>query len=157
MRYFNKKRFTMRQVVGLLTIVFLGISVFTYAAVSFTDFTNNTTISSLEMNTKLNALKNAVNATPVTVVSSSSVGINAFGFIRVDCPAGHYAVGGGVDPFNVFTMQVTSSGPSIGGTRMLSIFDGTYATPLPTGWYGGVVNNSGIVSSFKVGVICAPE
>jgi hypothetical protein len=60
MSYFNKKSFTMRQVIGLLTIVFLGISAITYA-VSFTDFTSGTTISSSEMNTKLNALKDAIN------------------------------------------------------------------------------------------------
>jgi len=60
MSYFNKKSFTMRQVIGLLTIVFLGIAAITYA-VSFTDFTSNSTISSSEMNTKLNALKDAIN------------------------------------------------------------------------------------------------
>lgn len=60
MRYFNKKRFTMRQVVGLLTIVFLGIAVITYA-VSFSDFTSGTPILASEMNSKLNALKDAIN------------------------------------------------------------------------------------------------
>lgn len=37
MSYFNKKRFTMQQVVGLLTIVFLGVTAIAYAAVSFTE------------------------------------------------------------------------------------------------------------------------
>lgn len=60
MNYFSKKRFTMRQVVGLLVIVFLGIAAITYA-VSFTDFQQNTTISSSEMNNKLNTLKDAIN------------------------------------------------------------------------------------------------
>jgi formylglycine-generating enzyme required for sulfatase activity len=60
MSYFNKKRFTMRQVVGLLTVVFLGIAVIAYA-VSFSDFTSGTTISASEMNAKLNALKDAIN------------------------------------------------------------------------------------------------
>ncbi len=138
-------------------IAALGASAYVIAAVSFSDFLPATTISSAEMNAKLNALKNAVIATPVTVVRTSSVGIGTFGFVQVDCPAGYYAVGGGVDTFNVFSMQVTSSGPSIGGTRMLSTADGTYATPLPTGWFGGVVNNSMVASTFTVGVICAPE
>lgn len=40
--------------------MFLGIAAITYA-VSFTDFQQNTTISSSEMNTKLNALKDAIN------------------------------------------------------------------------------------------------
>ncbi|MFZ3063854.1 MAG: hypothetical protein WA277_01035 [Nitrospirota bacterium] len=79
MKYFSKKSFTMRQVVGLLTVVFLGISVFTYAAVSFTDFTTNTTISSSEMNTKLNALKDAVNK--VTVFKH----VSTAGNISADC------------------------------------------------------------------------
>ena len=60
MSYLSKKRFTMRQVIGLLTMVFLGVTVIAYA-VSFTDFQQNTTISSSEMNTKLNALKDAIN------------------------------------------------------------------------------------------------
>lgn len=60
MSYFSKKRFTIGQVVGLLTVVFLGIVVITYA-VSFSDFTSGTTISSSEMNTKLTALKDAIN------------------------------------------------------------------------------------------------
>lgn len=60
MSHLSKRRFTMRQVVGLLTMVFLGVTVIAYA-VSFTDFQQNTTISSSEMNTKLNALKDAIN------------------------------------------------------------------------------------------------
>ena len=35
MKYLSKKRFTMRQVVGLLTIVFLGIAAITYAGVIY--------------------------------------------------------------------------------------------------------------------------
>jgi formylglycine-generating enzyme required for sulfatase activity len=60
MSYLNKKRFTIRQVVGLLTIVFLGIAAITYA-VSFTDFTSGSPILASEMNNKLNALKDAIN------------------------------------------------------------------------------------------------
>jgi len=83
MSYFSKKRFTldknlkpcqgftMRQVVGLLTIVFLGITAITYA-VSFTDFTSGTTISSSEMNTKLNALKDAINKKDTSCVGNSA-------------------------------------------------------------------------------------
>ena len=60
MSYLSKKSFTMRQVIGLLTIVFLGLTAITYA-VSFSDFTSGSTISSSEMNTKLNSLKDAIN------------------------------------------------------------------------------------------------
>ena len=46
MSYFNKRRFTMRQIVGLLIIVFLGITVIAYAAVNIPNtFAPNTTIS----------------------------------------------------------------------------------------------------------------
>jgi hypothetical protein len=86
MKYFSKKRFTMRQVVGLLTVVFLGITVITYAAVSFTDFTTGTTISSSAMNTKLNALKDAVNK--VTVFQQvSTVGNISGSCTMIDNPA----------------------------------------------------------------------
>ncbi len=71
MSYFSKKRFTTRQVIGLLTVVFLGIAAITYA-VSFTDFQNGSTISSSEMNTKLNALKDAVNKTSFTCTGNSA-------------------------------------------------------------------------------------
>lgn len=77
MKYFSKKSFTMRQVIGLLTIVFLGITVFTFAAVSFTDFTERTTISSVEMNTKLNALKDGVNK--ITAFSHMAAVDNIYG------------------------------------------------------------------------------
>lgn len=52
MRYFSKKSFTMRQVVGLLTIVFLGIAAIAYAVT--VDFTPGSTISST-------AVENAIN------------------------------------------------------------------------------------------------
>jgi hypothetical protein len=48
-------------VIGSL-IAALGASAYVIAAVTFLDFTTGTTISSTEMNTKLNALKNAVNS-----------------------------------------------------------------------------------------------
>ena len=102
MKYFNKKRFTMRQVVGLLTVVFLGITVFTYAAVSFTDFTTGTTISSSEMNTKLNALKDAVNQSSLTASNSISSyvsipGATAVEILGVDftCPANGFVIAQG--------------------------------------------------------------
>jgi hypothetical protein len=64
MSYFNNKRFTMKQVIGLLTVVFLGISVIAYAAMTkpHPDFTNGQTISSSQVNDNFNALYNAMPA-----------------------------------------------------------------------------------------------
>src|SRR5215208_382895 len=42
------------------------------------------------------------------------------------CPDGWQALGGGVDPNNVLTMSVTSSGPIVAGDRTLLAADSTY-------------------------------
>jgi hypothetical protein len=55
------KKFAMGALVAAL-----GASAVVIAAVTFSDFTTGTTISASEMNTKLNALKNAVNAASKT-------------------------------------------------------------------------------------------
>lgn len=63
MSYFNKKRFSMRQVVGLLTIVFLGIAVITYAAVNIPyTFSSGQTAKAGEVNANFNAVKTAIDA-----------------------------------------------------------------------------------------------
>lgn len=64
MSYFSKKRFTMRQVIGLLTIVFLGIVAVAYAVT--VDFTPGTTISST-------AVENAINQNRSVAVCSAEV------------------------------------------------------------------------------------
>jgi hypothetical protein len=69
------------------------------------------------------------------------------------CPTGYRATGGGVDPNNVLTMAVTSSGPTIAGQRTLLTADGTHGSA--NGWWGAVVNNSGSSAVFKVTAICA--
>jgi len=140
-------------VIGSL-IAALGAGTYVIAAVTFSDFTTGTPISSTAMNTKLNALKTAVNATPVTVVTSASIGAGTFGSAVAICPANHYAIGGGVDLENVLTMVVTQSTPRIGGTRIQLIADGQYGAP--DSWQGAAVNNSAGTLSIKVGVICAP-
>lgn len=63
MSYFSKKSFTMRQVVGLLTVVFLGIAVIAYAAVTVPNtFSNGQTISSGQVNQNFTTLGNAMPA-----------------------------------------------------------------------------------------------
>ncbi len=64
MSYFNKKKFTMRQVVGLLTGVFLGITVIAYA--STVTFTAGTTISST-------AVKGAIDSNKSVAICSAQV------------------------------------------------------------------------------------
>ena len=103
MNYFSRRRFTMRQVVSLLTIVFLGITAIAYAAVSFTDFTTGSTISSSEMNAKLNALKNAVNNAGLTAQNTQGDSIvsipsdTAVEIVGVDftCPADGFVIAHG--------------------------------------------------------------
>ncbi len=60
MSYFNKKRFTMRQVVGLLTVVFLGITAFAYAVNITYTFSSGSPIRASEMNQNFTDIKNAV-------------------------------------------------------------------------------------------------
>lgn len=61
-RYARFKHFAMGALVAAL-----GASAVVIAAVAFSDFTSGTTISASEMNAKLNALKDAVNASEASV------------------------------------------------------------------------------------------
>ncbi len=67
MSYFNQNRYSLRQVVLMLTIAFLCISAITYAAVTLPyTFTPGTPISASQVNADFSALANAVNAIPTT-------------------------------------------------------------------------------------------
>jgi hypothetical protein len=89
-----------------------------------------------------------------TVVTSQNVNPSAWWFNKVICPAGTVAVGGGVDVQDDTQMIVTSSGPTIAGSRPLDTPDGSYGAP--DGWGGTVRNDSDSVKTFKVGVVCQP-
>ena len=82
MSYFNKKSFTMRQVIGLLTVVFLGIAVIAYAASIPSTFSSGQTISSSAVNQNFQALADAINtgdvACPSSMVRSGSVCIDKY-------------------------------------------------------------------------------
>ncbi len=63
MKYFTKERFTLRQVVIMLTIVFSGVAVISYGAVTIPNtFTPGKTISSGEVNSNFTALANQMPA-----------------------------------------------------------------------------------------------
>jgi hypothetical protein len=97
--------------------------------------------------------------TVVTVVGSGAATIGSFDSVRVLCPAGMTAIGGGIDLANVLTMTVTSSGPVFddGGTvqRLISTPNGTQ--PAPIGWQASARNESSAQGDLKVAAICAPE
>ncbi len=60
-KYFSKERFSLRQVVGMLTMVIVGISVIAYATVTIPyTFTSGTTAKSSEVNANFTALANAM-------------------------------------------------------------------------------------------------
>ena len=90
-----------------------------------------------------------------TVVDSGTVAPGSFDAVRVTCPRGTVAVGGGIDLDNVLTMVVTSSGPTFAETqhRLISQPDGT--NPAPNGWQASARNNDTQAKSFKVAAICA--
>ena len=89
-----------------------------------------------------------------TVVTSQAVNPGAFGWTSAVCPAGTTAVGGGVDVEDHLLMVVTSSSPTIAGSRILSVADGSHAGP--DGWRGTVRNYSSVLKTVKVGVVCQP-
>ena len=98
MKYFSKKRFTMRQVVGLLTVVFLGITVIAYAAVTVPNtFSSGTTISSGQVNANFTTLGNAMPAvknnasTASCSVFASAVSANVLS-LAVTPPADGYII-----------------------------------------------------------------
>ncbi len=89
-----------------------------------------------------------------TVVTSITVGPEAWWFARANCPAGKMVVGGGVDVEDDLSMIVTSSGPTIDRIRLINKPDGSYGAP--DGWWGTVRNNAVSEKTFKVGVVCQP-
>jgi hypothetical protein len=89
-------------------------------------------------------------------VGSDTAPIGSFDAERVACPAGAVAVGGGIDPYNVLTMSVTSSGPiwddGGSGQRLLNTPDG--ANPAPAAWQASIRNDSSPTGTLKVAAIC---
>jgi hypothetical protein len=94
----------------------------------------------------------------VTVVGTiPAVAANSFEGGSVECPAGYQAIGGGVDPFNVFFGKVSSSAPTFNGSRALNQSVGQHGPA--TGWEGYVSTEgagTGSTGASKIVVICSP-
>lgn len=94
----------------------------------------------------------------VTVVATiRAIAADDFASAVALCPAGYQAVGGGVDPDNIFYGKVSSSGPWIDGARALSASAGQHNPA--TGWMGAVTTEGSTVGSGGPSVvvaICAP-
>jgi len=92
-----------------------------------------------------------------TVIAEETVdpGPGATESVRVDCPTGALAIGGGVDPANVKDMFITGSEPVVGGQPLFFVEDGRRAAP--TAWIGHVRNDTEFQQSVAVGVVCVPE
>jgi len=72
----------------------------------------------------------------------------------VSCPSGYQAIGGGVSPLNVLSMQVTESGPLVEGADPFTLSNGQHGAG--TGWIGFARDTSGSAQSTKVIAVCSP-
>jgi len=91
------------------------------------------------------------------MVASDVVGAGpgAVANVGVECPDEHVAIGGGVDPENVYLVTVTGSEPLLEGTSLFFVDDGRRSAP--TGWYASVRNDTDDEQRFAVTAICVPE
>lgn len=72
--YLSKERFSMKQVAGLLAVVFVGVAVFSYAGVSIPyTFTVGTTAKASEVNANFQALANAMPAVKTTYLNEATI------------------------------------------------------------------------------------
>jgi hypothetical protein len=110
--------------------------------------------------TTTKSFKVAVHCAPLsdvsTVVGSDTATAGSFGVERVLCPRGKTAIGGGIDLGNVWTMGVTSSGPTFAQNNHRLIFQPDGTNPAPVGWQASARNDDTTTKPFKVAVICAP-
>lgn len=89
-----------------------------------------------------------------TVIGSDTAPAGSFDVAFVSCPAGSVATGGGIDPYNILDMEVSSSAPRYAGTRLYTQADGPAGAP--NGWQATSVNLGTTAREFKVAAICAP-
>jgi hypothetical protein len=93
---FQKQRFSLGQVVIMLALVFIGIAVISYAAVTIPyTFTSGTTISSSEVNANFQALKEGmpgIQFLNIGSVSNISTTITNCGSIVITAPIDGYVL-----------------------------------------------------------------
>jgi hypothetical protein len=151
MSYFNKKKFTMRQMIGLLTIVFLGVAAIGYTVTIPNSFTGGNPILASEMNTNFTALKTAVDALEAKV---NTLGVNLplasrqgkMGYAWADLPTS-----ASYTPDTTYSFS--SSGGAITATRSAV---GTYAitfSGIGSG-IGGVDGGHVQVSAYRTNTRC---
>ncbi|MFN8216811.1 MAG: hypothetical protein U0R71_09470 [Solirubrobacterales bacterium] len=91
----------------------------------------------------------------VSKTISGPIKANEFKTGKVECPSGYQAIGGGVDPKNVFSAKVSVSAPLIGGEEPELKPDGQYGAS--NGWFGAVTTQGGgEIPGVVLQVICAP-
>ena len=94
----------------------------------------------------------------ITVITmSADIATGSFGCAVSDCPPSHpIAIGGGVDPNNVLSMQITGSNPIISNEdRVITLPEGE--NPAPTGWHACAVNNSASAQPIATIAICSDQ
>lgn len=75
---------------------------------------------------------------------------------QVDCPAGWQATGGGIQPLNTDSPDLTVrwSAPVVASDNLVAASDGK--NPASTGWAARLANSNGVSAyTFAVGVICS--
>jgi hypothetical protein len=100
----------------------------------------------------------ATDTTLSTVVAADFVDVSEQIGLRVFCPEGSVAVGGGVDVGNIGFVTVNSQGPLFGdapGSVLTQMSVGTAGAP--SGWEATVRNGGGSSQQFKVAAICSSE
>ena len=92
----------------------------------------------------------------ITRVASNSVSALASGDVKVNCPDGYQATGGGVDSHDPNVLYVTSSSPLYAGdVRLRDVTEGDHVAAV--GWFVSAYNSStSAVFPLKVAVICSP-
>jgi len=94
----------------------------------------------------------------VTEVDSVVVGTGVAGVLRVPCPEGAIAIGGGIDPANVETMRVTSTAPAFGPGNTDRLIFRPNGPNLPgVAWQATALNEEVFNQTIKVAVTCATE
>ena len=93
-----------------------------------------------------------------TVVGAFPLPASNFGGTRLQCPAGRIAASGGMRPTNPATARETADAPAFGTEP----FDRLYTQPIgvtdaPVAWQGDIVNETAVVGSARLGVVCVPE